>query len=172
MFKFIQPERAKCSTRLMRNSAKCSMQLIRFSRYLIEEFSELSVLYHENFAFKNKGSTRIQRKHAKNAFFAIKSMHFGPFSGYFRAFLPCFCAFLGPEKQGSGGRERGVTRRRAACCFEASASPRPCGTRSSSGGWLDPGVAYVASGDVLRPWAIFGRPLRGLRTGIIREQGI
>ena len=94
MFKFIQPERAKCSIRLMRNSAKCSMQLIRFSRYLIEEFCELSVLYHENFAFKSKGSTRIQRKHAKNAFFAIKSMHLGPFSRYFEVILACFaCSF-------------------------------------------------------------------------------
>jgi hypothetical protein len=93
MIKDIQPKSSKCSIRLIRNRAKCSIRLIRFSRYLIEEFCELRVLYHENFAFKSKGSTRIQRKHAKNAFFAIKSMHLGPFSRHFGVILACFCAF-------------------------------------------------------------------------------
>ena len=97
MIKDIQPKSSKCSIRLIRNRAKCSIRLIRFSRYLIEEFCELRVLYHENFAFKSKGSTRIQRKHAKNAFFAIKSVHLGPFSGHFDVILACFASLCAPR---------------------------------------------------------------------------
>ncbi len=88
MFANIQPKRAKCSTRWLRNTSKYSIKWLRFSRYLPQKFPEFIVLKPSNFPFQIKTFKRIARKHAKNAFFAIKSMLLAAFWAILTAFWP------------------------------------------------------------------------------------
>jgi hypothetical protein len=63
-FEFILPKQREMFNQNDTKRAKRSMQLIGFSRYLTEEFTELSLLYLKNCAFKKQGFKIIPQKHA------------------------------------------------------------------------------------------------------------
>ncbi len=99
------PNGAKCSLIWLRNGAKCSLEWLRFSTYLPQKFPESIVLKPSNFPFQIKRLSRITRKRAKSAFFAIKCVYFGPFRVILGAFWRVFVPVKLWERGFRGGRQ-------------------------------------------------------------------